>query len=167
MANPDLSISNLPLLTEAEQHQLLVEWNKSEVELDSQPFFHKVVEAQAERTPDAVAVAFEDECLTYGELNSRANRLAHHLQANTVGPEVLVGICMERSFELLVGILGVFKAGGACVLMDPANPKDRLAFMFADAQVSVVLTQKRLSKERSMQIPTSTCRPTLSGQRCS
>ncbi len=91
--------------------------------------------------PDAVAIIFEDEQLTYAELNARANQLANHLRRMGVGPEVLVGICMERSLEMVVGILGILKAGGAYVPLDPAYPKARLAFMLEDAQMPVLLTQ--------------------------
>src|ERR1019366_3221247 len=105
---------------------------------------HQLFEAQAERTPDAVAIVFEAEQLTYGELNRRANQLAHHLRALGVGPEVLVAICLERSLEMVIALLGVLKAGGAYLPLDPAYPKERLAFMLEDAQVPVLLTQERL-----------------------
>ena len=95
-----------------------------------------------ERTPDAIAVVFEAEQLTYGELNRRANQLAHHLRALGVGPEVLVAICLERSLETVIGLLGILKAGGAYVPLDPAYPQERLAFMLRDAQVPVLLTQR-------------------------
>ena len=94
--------------------------------------------------PSAVAVVFEGEQLTYRELNRRANQLAHHLQKLGVGPEVLVGVCVERSLEMLVGLLGIHKAGGAYVPLDPAYPQERLAFMLQDSQVKVLLTQERL-----------------------
>ena len=96
------------------------------------------------RTPDAVAVVCEEQALTYQELNIRANQLAHHLQALGVGPEVLVGIYVERSLEMVVGLLGIIKAGGAYVPLDPAYPQERLAFILQDAQVPVLLTQQRL-----------------------
>src|ERR1700719_2588006 len=103
--------------------------------------------AQAASTPDAAAVVYEDQRLTYGELNARANRLAHHLRGLGVGPEVLVGVCLERSLELVVGLLGILKAGGAYVPLDPAYPTERLAYMLQDARAAVLLTQRRLLPE--------------------
>src|SRR5438093_7921747 len=105
---------------------------------------HELFEEQAARRPQAVAVTFEDRQLTYGELNSRANQLAHHLRALGVRPETLVGICVERSLEMVVGLLAILKAGGAYVPLDPEYPQERLAFMLAEAQVPVLLTQERL-----------------------
>jgi non-ribosomal peptide synthetase component F len=99
---------------------------------------------QAEQTPDTIAVVFEDEQLTYGELNRRTNQLAHYLRTLGVGPEVLVGICLDRSLEMVVGLLGILKAGGAYVPLDTAYPKERLAFMLKDTQAPVLLTQERL-----------------------
>ncbi|WP_333448013.1 amino acid adenylation domain-containing protein, partial [Microcoleus sp. herbarium2] len=105
---------------------------------------HQLFEAQVERTPDAVAAVFEDEQLTYGELNCRANQLAHHLRSLGVSPDQLVGICVERSLKMIVGFLGILKAGGAYVPLDPSYPQERLAFMLKDAEVSVLLTQQQL-----------------------
>ncbi|MDZ4343796.1 MAG: amino acid adenylation domain-containing protein, partial [Candidatus Binatia bacterium] len=116
---------------------------------------HRLFEAQVERTPDAVAVTFENKQLTYRELNRRANQLAHYLKKLGVGPEVLVGICVERSPEMIIGILGVLKAGGAYVPLDPAYPKERLAFILEDSQASILLTQQRLAgslAERSARV---------------
>ena len=129
VADAGQSIARLPLLTETERQQLLIEWNTDrrddgKDEDGTSMFVHQLFEAQVRRTPDAVAVVFEDEQLTYGELDRRANQLAHHLQALGVGPDVCVGICMERSPELVVAILGILKAGGACVPLDPAYPLD-------------------------------------------
>jgi amino acid adenylation domain-containing protein len=146
VANPEGHLSELPLLTEAERHQLLVEWNATQTEYPMDRCIHRLFEAQVEQTPEAVAVVFEDSQLTYRELNQRANQLAHHLQQFGVGPEVLVGLCIERSLEMVVGILGILKAGGAYVPLDPAYPQDRLAFILQDAQVSVLLTQQRLAE---------------------
>ncbi|MBV9385323.1 MAG: amino acid adenylation domain-containing protein, partial [Chroococcidiopsidaceae cyanobacterium CP_BM_ER_R8_30] len=143
MVNPQQRISELSLMTATERQQLLVEWNQTQTEYP--PLcIHQLFEAQVERTPDAIAVEFEDKKLTYRELNCRANQLAHHLQKLGVGPEVLVGICLERSLLMVVGLLGILKAGGAYVPLDPAYPKERLAFMLEDAQVLVLLTQRRL-----------------------
>jgi amino acid adenylation domain-containing protein/thioester reductase-like protein len=144
VAAPERRISEFPLLSESERHQLLVEWKDTQSDYPHDKCIHQLFEAQVERSPDAVAVVFEDEKLTYQELNSRANQLAHYLQKLGVGPEVLVGICVERSLEMVVGLLGILKAGGAYVPLDPAYPKERLAFMLEDAQVSVLLTQQRL-----------------------
>src|SRR5207247_4070276 len=105
---------------------------------------HQLFEEQVQRTPEAVAVVYEDEQLTYGELNAKANQLAHKLRELDVGPEVLVGICVERSLEMVVGLLGILKAGGAYVPLDPSYPKERLAYMLGDAAPKVLLTQERL-----------------------
>ena len=144
VVNPEQRLWELPLLTEAERYQLLVEWNDTEVEYPQDKCIHQLFEEQVERTPGAVAVVFEGEQLTYAELNRRANQLAHYLQKLGVGPEVLVGICVERSLEMVVGLLGILKAGGAYVPLDPAYPKERLAFMLEGTQAPVLLTQERL-----------------------
>ncbi|AFZ09438.1 amino acid adenylation domain protein [Oscillatoria nigro-viridis PCC 7112] len=143
-ANPDRRIEELPLLGEKERHQLLVEWNDTRADYSSDRCIHQLFEAQVDRTPDAIAVVFEDQKLTYRELNERANQLAHYLQKLGVKPEVLVGICTGRSLDTIVGILGILKAGGAYVPLDPANPRDRLAFILEDAQVNVLLTEEKL-----------------------
>ncbi|MEH2171960.1 amino acid adenylation domain-containing protein [Nostoc sp.] len=142
--NPNQRIKDLSLLTANEQHQLLIEWNNTQTDYPQDQCIHQLFEAQVEKTPEAIAVVFEDKQLTYLELNQRANQLAHYLQKLGVGPEVLVGICVERSLEMVMGILGILKAGGAYVPLDPAYPKERLAFMLEDAQISVLLTQQRL-----------------------
>jgi aspartate racemase len=144
VADPEQRLSDFPLLTEAERQQLLLEWNDTKTDNPQDLCIHQLFEAQVERTPDAIAVVFEAEQLTYGELNRRANQLAHHLRALGVGPEVLVAICLERSLEMVIGLLGILKAGGAYVPLDPAYPKERLAFILKDAQVPVLLTQERL-----------------------
>ncbi|NET13338.1 MAG: amino acid adenylation domain-containing protein, partial [Okeania sp. SIO1H6] len=140
VANPDCPISELPLLTEAEHHQLLVEWNDTAVEYPADKCIHQLFEEQVEKTPDAVAVVFEGEQLTYQQLNAKANQLAHYLQSLGVKPETLVGICVERSLEMVVGLLGILKAGGSYVPLDPSYPRERLAYMLEDAAVSVLLT---------------------------
>lgn len=142
LTNPHQQLSNLPILTATEK-QLLLNWNNTEIEYPS-ACIHQLFEAQVEKTPDAVAVVFENEQLTYRELNQRANQLAHYLQKLGVKPEVLVGICVERSLEMVIGLLAILKAGGAYVPLDPAYPQERLAYMLADSQVSVLLTQERL-----------------------
>src|SRR4030095_5068266 len=145
VANPDRRISDLPLLTEAERHQLLVEWNDTKKDYADDKCVHQLFEEQVEKSPAGVAVVFEDQQLTYRELNARANQLAHYLKKLGVGPEVRVGICVERSLEMVVALLGILKAGGAYVPLDPSYPKERLAFMIEDAQTPVVLTQKQLA----------------------
>jgi len=144
VVNSEQRLWELPLLTEAERHQLLVAWNDTEADYPKDKCIHQLFEEQMVRTPGAVAVVFEGERLTYAELNRRANQLAHCLQKLGVGPEVLVGICVERSLETVVGLLGILKAGGAYVPLDPVYPEERLAFMLEDAQVPVLLTQQRL-----------------------
>jgi len=144
VANPQQSISQLPLLTQAEQQQLLVEWNNTWAEYPQDKCIHQLFEEQVERSPDSVAVVFEGEQLTYRELNVRANQLAHYLQTLGVRAEVLVGICMERSLEMMIGLLGILKAGGAYVPLDPTYPTERLAYILSDSGVSVLLTQQRL-----------------------
>ena len=144
VANPEQRVSELPLLTEAERQQLLVEWNNTFAEYPQDKCIHQLFEAWAQQQPDAVALVKENQQLTYGELNRRANKIAHYLQSLGVGSEVLVGLCVERSFEMIVGLLGILKAGGAYVPLDPAYPSERLAFMLEDTSVSVLLTQVRL-----------------------
>jgi amino acid adenylation domain-containing protein len=158
VASPQARIADLPLLGKAELHQLLVEWNDTRERALSgaNACIHCMFEAQVERTPEAVAVVFEDKQLTYRELNSRSNQLAHHLQKLGVGPEVLVGICVERSLEMIVGLLGILKAGGAYVTLDPCYPQERLSFMLEDAQVPVLLTQQR-SVEGLERLPPLVC----------
>ncbi|WP_443193781.1 amino acid adenylation domain-containing protein [Nostoc sp. UHCC 0926] len=143
VANPQQRLSDLPLLTQGEK-ALLVQWNDMQVEYPQHQCIHQLFEAQVEHTPDAVAVVFEDEQLTYCELSARANQLAHYLRSLGVRPEVLVGICVERSLLMLIGLLGILKADGAYVPLDPAYPHERLAFVLQDAQVSVLLTQQHL-----------------------
>ncbi|BAZ19381.1 non-ribosomal peptide synthase (plasmid) [Kalymmatonema gypsitolerans NIES-4073] len=144
VANPQQRISQLPLLTERERHQLLVEWNNTTKDYPSDKCIHQLFEEQVERSLDAVAVVFEGEQLTYQQLNARANRIAHYLQSLGVGPEVLVGICVERSLEMMVGLLGILKAGGAYVPLDPQLPHERLSFMLSDSSVPVLLTTSKL-----------------------
>ena len=202
IANPELRIGVLPLLTEAERHQLLVEWNATQRGVRSQESgvrsessdvglltadswcIHQLFAAQAARTPDAVAVIFAGrppttdhrppttdrsplhpftpspvQCLTYHELNARANRLAHHLREQGVGPEVRVGVCVERSPRTLIALLGILKAGGCYVPLDVAYPQAQLAFILEDTQVAVLLTT---SDDRR---PTSDDRPPTSDDR--
>ncbi|NEO98539.1 MAG: amino acid adenylation domain-containing protein [Symploca sp. SIO2E9] len=143
-ANPQQRVDQLPLLSQSERHQLLTEWNDTAREYASDTCIHQLFEEQVEKTPDAVAVVFENQQLTYQQLNQRANQLAHHLQSLGVKPEVLVGICVERSLEMVVGLLGILKAGGAYVPPDPNYPQERLSYMLADSGVEVLLTQQSL-----------------------
>ncbi|MBD1808186.1 amino acid adenylation domain-containing protein [Microcoleus sp. FACHB-SPT15] len=140
VADPQQRLCDLQLLTESERHQLLVEWNDTQANYQKDLCIHQLFEAQVEQTPDAIALVFEDEQLTYRELNNRSNQLAHHLQKLGVEPEVLVGICLERSMEMIVGCLSILKAGGAYVPLDPTYPQERLNFMLEDAQIFILLT---------------------------
>jgi amino acid adenylation domain-containing protein len=144
VADPDVRISELPLLTEPERRQLLVEWNSTRLAYPRDALIHGLFEVQVERTPEAEAVECEGERLSYGELERCANCLAHYLRGCGVGPGVLVGLCVERSVEMVVGLLGILKAGGAYVPLDPDYPKERIAFMLADAQIPVLVTQEGL-----------------------
>ncbi len=145
VTDPDQPIGKLSILTDSERRQLLVEWNDNRA-VYPQSCVHELFEAQVRQTPDAVAVVFEDQHLTYRDLNQRANQVAHRLRAMGVNPEVLVGICMDRSPELLAGLLGILKAGGAYVPIDPAYPQERIAFMVEDSGMHLLLTQERLLK---------------------
>jgi amino acid adenylation domain-containing protein len=143
--NPEQRLADLPLLTTAERHQLLVEWNPVGADYrDEDKYIHKLFETQVERTPDAIAVIFEESTLTYRELNRRADALADQLRALGVGPDILVALFLERSLDMVVGMLGVLKAGGAYVPLEPSHPRKRLAYMLADAKPLVLLTQGRL-----------------------
>jgi amino acid adenylation domain-containing protein len=143
-ADPARRVSDLPLLTEDERRRMLVEWNQTEAEYQRERCAHELFEAQAELSPEAAALVYEDGRLTYAELNASANRLAHHLRKLGVGPETLVGLFAERSPEMVAAVLGVLKAGGAYVPLDPAYPKQRLSYMLADSRLSLLLTQERL-----------------------
>jgi len=146
--NPNERVCALPLLTQVERKQILVDWNNTEKAF---PFavqcIPQLFEARVELTPNATAAIFETKKLTYAELNRRANQLAHHLRKSGVGPEVLVGICMSRSLEMIVGLLGILKAGGAYVPLDPAYPAERLHFMLQDSGAALLLTEEPI-KER-------------------
>ncbi|HEY0019293.1 MAG TPA: amino acid adenylation domain-containing protein, partial [Longimicrobium sp.] len=143
-ADADVPLSALELLGDAERAAVLGEWNRTAAPYPADACLHQLFEAQAARTPDATALVHEDASLTYAQLNERANRLAHHLVRRGVRPEVRVGICLERGLEMVVSILAVLKAGGTYVGLDPAYPADRLAFMLADSDVAVLLTQDEL-----------------------
>ncbi|MBW8879676.1 MAG: amino acid adenylation domain-containing protein, partial [Acidobacteria bacterium] len=141
----ETKVGELPLLTAAQRQELLSEWRERPALYPRESSIDELFAAQVERSPDAVAAVLEEERLTYRQLDERANRLAHALLAQGVGSETLVGLCMERSLEMLVGILGILKAGGAYVPLDPEYPEARLASMLEDSGVAVVLTQSRLA----------------------
>jgi amino acid adenylation domain-containing protein len=150
VADSNQRISILPVLTAVELHQLLLEWNDTAAEYPKDKCIHELFEEQVEKTPDSIAVSFDGQQLTYSELNARANQLAHYLQNRGVGPESLVAICLDRSLQMVVVLLGILKAGGAYVPLDPTYPKERLRFMVQDAQVAVLVTQENtIVNERS------------------
>jgi amino acid adenylation domain-containing protein len=144
VAAPRRRVSDVLLLNGDEQRLLLSAWNETREDYPSEKPLHEFIEAQAERTPDAFALFFEDETLTYGELNARANQLAHYLMSRAaVAPETVVGICMERSLEMVIALLGIMKAGGAYLPLEPEYPKERLSYMLRDARAAVILTQRK------------------------
>ncbi|HEY9810873.1 MAG TPA: amino acid adenylation domain-containing protein [Halomicronema sp.] len=142
--NPETVISKLEILSEKARHQLLVEFNNTKTDYPLNKCVHQLFEQQAERSPDNIAAVFENQQITYAELNNRANQIAYHLQKLGVKPEVIVGICVERSLDALAGILGILKAGGAYLPIDCAMPKERLALMLQNAEATVLLTQQHL-----------------------
>ncbi len=143
-ANPDRRLSEINILTPIEREQLLVTWANTGTDYPKNACIHELFQKQVDAAPEAIALVSENQQLTYRELNRRANKLANYLRSLGVGPDCLVGLCMERSIEMMVGILGILKAGGAYVPLDPRYPKDRLAFMLNDARATVLLTQQRL-----------------------
>ncbi|QDL10988.1 hypothetical protein DP113_26435 [Brasilonema octagenarum UFV-E1] len=144
VANPNGFISEFPLLTAPEQ-RLLLQWNNTQANYSKQSCIYQLFETQVEKTPDAVAIVFGREQLTYKQLNERANQLAHYLKQLGVKPDVLVGICVERSIEMVLGLLAILKAGGAYVPLDPAYPQERVDSILSDSQVSVLLTDTKKS----------------------
>src|SRR3989440_6167793 len=149
--NADIPL--LPLLTESEQHQLAA-WSATHQSYPGTAFVPHLVAGQATATPDAVALVAGHQRLTYRELNQRANQLAHYLQTLGVHPNVLVGLCVERSLDMVVGLLGILKAGGAYLPIDPSYPPERLSFMLEDACAPVLLTRHTISAN----LPTATAR---------
>lgn len=147
VTQPDTRINVLPILSTDERQQILEHWNDTQVTYPRVHCLHQLFEEQAERTPEAIALVYEGKQLTYRQLNQQANQLAHFLIAQGVQPGVLVGITLERSLEMVVGLLGILKAGGAYVPLDPTYPRERLAYMLRDANVPVLLTQERLLVE--------------------
>ncbi|MEO1432874.1 MAG: amino acid adenylation domain-containing protein [Cyanobacteria bacterium J06633_8] len=153
---PNQPIGDLPLLTPREQQQILVEWNQTQKEFSQQKCFHQLFEAQVEKNSNAIAIIYNNEQLTYQELNQRSNQLAHYLQTLGVAPEVRVGICIQRSPAMIVAMLAIHKAGGAYVPLDPAYPVERLAFMVEDAQISLLLTHNQttdVAKQIILDVP--------------
>ncbi|MEO1446011.1 MAG: amino acid adenylation domain-containing protein, partial [Cyanobacteria bacterium J06635_11] len=139
VANPKQRIGLLPLMSTAEHQNVLTQWNQTKTDYPQNQCIHHLFEEQVVRSPDAIALSFETEQFTYQQLNSQANQLAHHLQSLGVGPEVLVGICVDRSPDMLIGMLAIFKAGGSYIPLDPAYPGERLAYMVEDSKLSVLL----------------------------
>lgn len=147
MQTPGVPIWQLPLLSERERQQILVAWNDTRADFPRDACIHQLFEEQVARTPDAAAILDEGQTLSYRELNGRANQLAHHLRLLGVGPQVLVGLCIDRSWEMIVGLLGIMKAGGIYVPLDPDYPAERLAFMAQDAQIGVLVTHSRVARQ--------------------
>ncbi|MCB0195324.1 MAG: amino acid adenylation domain-containing protein [Anaerolineae bacterium] len=144
LEDPHQSIHKANLLTAEEKREVLVEWNDTASDYPSDQCVHQLFEAQVKKTPDAVALVFEDKELTYQALNEQANQFASYLQTLGVGPEVIVGICIERSLEMVVGLLAILKAGGAYIPLDPAYPKNRLQFLVEDSGTKLIITQQHL-----------------------
>ncbi|MDZ8034723.1 amino acid adenylation domain-containing protein [Nostoc sp. DedSLP04] len=142
--NPEAAIIDLNMIGESDRQKLLIDFNNTKTEFSQDKCIHQLFAEQVERTPDNIAVEFNNEHLTYAQLNAKSNQLAHQLQKLGVKPEVLVGICVERSLDMLIGILGILKAGGAYIPFDPTYPQERLGFMLEDAQIPILLTQQRL-----------------------
>ncbi|MCB0207968.1 MAG: amino acid adenylation domain-containing protein [Anaerolineae bacterium] len=144
-AAPEKNIATFELLLADEQQKILVDWNETTTDYPQDKRIHQLFEAQAERTPDAVAVVFEEQPLTYRQLNRQANQLAHHLRSLGVGSDTLVGICVKRAPKMLVGLLGILKAGGTYIPLDPAFPSQRLVYILQDAGITMLVTQQKLS----------------------
>ena len=147
IANPEELVFKLPLLSETEERLLLEEWSNANSHYEEQLCIHNLFEEQVKRAPHAVAVTFEEEQLNYSELNRKANQVAHYLSALGVGPEISVGLCVDRSLHMIVGLLGILKAGGYYLPLDPSYPSERLDFMLKDGRVSIVLTQESMAGE--------------------
>jgi aspartate racemase len=167
IAEPDQRIANLPLLTEAGTHQLLVEWNATASDYPKERCIHQLFEEQTARTPERIALVHKDRRITYAELNRRANRLADHLRGLGIGPDIPVGIYLDRCPEMVVSILGVLKAGGAYLPLDPAYPAERIRFMLEDADAPVVITSEalvdHLPQSRSHRVCLERARPDIEG----
>jgi len=143
--NPDSRIAALPLMSAREQQQVLIDWNTTKTSYPREQCIQQLFEEQARRQPDSVAIVFDDREMTYGELNRRANQLAHYLRQHGVGPEVIVGLAVDRSFEMIVGLLGILKAGGAYLPLDASYPRERLLFMIKQSNVKIIVSQKHVA----------------------
>ncbi|MEH2536065.1 amino acid adenylation domain-containing protein/non-ribosomal peptide synthase protein (TIGR01720 family) [Bradyrhizobium sp. AZCC 1588] len=150
VADPQLRLLQLPLMSNSERARVLVEWNAATEEPPTYRGLHQLFAAQAARTPDAPALIYQDQSLSYAALDRRANQLAHHLRTLGVGPDVVVGLCVERSFDMVIGTLAILKAGGAYLPLDPSYPADRLSYMIADSRSTVVLTHSALADQIPM-----------------
>ena len=142
--DPEMAVRRIGVLSEQERHRMVVEWNATQAAYPSDRCIHELFEAQVAKTPDAIAVVHDDAQLSYGELNAQANRLAHYLRELGVKPDERVALCVERSLEMVVGLLAVLKAGGAYVPLDPSYPVERLAYMLADSAPVAVLTHAQV-----------------------
>ena len=162
--NPDQHLSELRLLDEDERHEILIEWNDTKTHYPGEKCLHQLFEAQVERSPDAIALTFRQEHLTYSELNSRANQFAHRLRSLGAKPETIVAICAERSLEMIVGVLGILKAGAAYLPLNPSDPQERMRSILEDARPRILLTQHRLLDVIPMVAPTFVCLDTARGQ---
>ncbi len=144
VSHPDELISELQLLSDSERDLMINKWNETDFNFEEFDCVHKMIEKQTIETPDSIAVVFEDTSLTYSELNSRSNQLANYLTKSGVKPDTLVGLCMERSLEMVVGMLGILKAGGAYIPIDPSYPQNRVEFMISNSNAKVLITQKHI-----------------------
>src|SRR4051812_11607125 len=149
IARSDHQSSELTLLSEAERERIVVAWNATSAEYAHDKCVHELFARQAAKTPEGIAVVYEDNELSYGELDRRSNQLAHYLRGLGVGREAVVGLCVERSLDLVIGLLGILKAGGAYLPLDPGYPAQRLAYMMQDAGVKILLTQAALAAQLS------------------
>jgi amino acid adenylation domain-containing protein/FkbH-like protein len=158
VTNPQTRVCDLPLLTRSEREQILVQWNDTGAAFPRDTCVHEIFEAVAAQNPQVKAVEFEDGHLTYQELNERANRLAHYLRKNGVGPESIVAICLDRSFDMIVSLLAILKAGGAYLALDPSHPKERLALLLQEAGSRVVLTHSDFRELCAASAPPPACK---------
>ena len=155
IADSEQSVAEISLLSDREKHQLLRQWNDTVVPFSTETAVHELFEAQVKRTPDAIAVEFNGRRVSYRDLNARANQVARHLKRLGVGPEKLVGVCIERSVEMIEALLGVLKAGGGYVPLDPTYPPERLAYMLDDAKITVLLTEDRWRRKLALSLSAS------------
>ena len=163
-ADPDQRLSELQLLDEDERHEILVEWNDTEIEYPGEKCLQQLFEAQVRQSPNTVALTFRQEHLTYGELNDRANQLAHHLRSLGTKSETIVAICAERSLEMIIGVLGILKAGAAYLPLNPSDPRERIRSILEDARPQILLVQHHLLETIPVVAPTSVCLDTAQGQ---